>query len=92
MLEGEEHDRRASPLIVRVTKLANGKYVLVLTRFYSLFLPASERLQLRYRKRDKKRKVYTNQPSDALLDEFLDQLDQNQLNQRVAPLLEVTGW
>lgn len=91
MLEGEEHDRRASPLIVRVTKLANGKYALVLTRFYSLFLPPRERLQLRYRERNKEReeerKVHTNQPSDALLNDFL-----NHLRQKVAPLLEVTGW
>jgi len=82
-LEGEEHDRRASPLIVRVIKLANGKCVLVLIRFHSPLLPAGERLQLRHRER----KVYTKQPSDALLDEFL-----NHLSQRVAPLLEVKDW
>ena len=82
-LEGEEHDRRASPLIVRVIKLASGKCVLVLIRFHSPLLPASERLQLRHGER----KVYTKQPSDALLDEFL-----NHLSQRVAPLLEVKDW
>ena len=82
-LEGEEHDRRASPLIVRVIKLASGKCVLVLIRFHSPLLPAGERLQLRHRER----KVYTKQPSDALLDEFL-----NHLSQRVAPLLEVKDW
>ena len=82
-LEGEEHDRRASPLLVRVTKLASGKCVLVLTRFRSLFLPAGERLQLRHGNR----KVHTNQPNDAMLNDFL-----SHLSQKVAPLLEVKGW
>jgi CRISPR-associated protein Cmr1 len=86
-LEGEEHDRRASPLLVRVTKLANGKCVLVLTRFRSLFLPTNERLQLRYRERHDERKVFTTQPNETLLDEFLDRL-----SQQIAPRLEVTGW
>jgi CRISPR-associated protein Cmr1 len=86
-LEGEEHDRRASPLLVRVTKLANGKCVLVLTRFRCLFLPTNERLQLRYRERHDERKVFTTQPNETLLDEFLDRL-----SQQIAPRLEVTGW
>jgi len=86
-LEGEEHDRRASPLLVRVTKLANGKYVLVLTRFRSLFLPTNERLQLRYREHHDERKVFTAQPSDTLLDEFL-----GYLSRQVASFLEVTEW
>jgi hypothetical protein len=82
-LEGEEHDRRASPLVVRVTKLANGKCVLVLTRFRSPLLPAGERLQLRHRNRQ----IRTDQPNDTLLEDFL-----SHLNQKLAPLLEVTGW
>jgi len=82
-LEGEEHDRRASPLLVRVTKLANGKCVLVLTRFSSPLLPAGERLQLRHRNRQ----IRTDQPNDTLLKDFL-----NHLNQKLAPLLEVREW
>jgi len=86
-LEGEEHDRRASPLLVRVTKLASGKCALVLIRFRSPLLPAGERLQLRYRERNEERKVYTDQPSGDLLGDFL-----RHLSQQVAPLLEVTDW
>ncbi len=82
-LEGEEHDRRASPLMVRVTKLANGKCTLVITLFRSLFLPPNERLQLRHRNRE----IPTDQPNSAVLDEFL-----RHLQQRVAPFLEVMGW
>jgi hypothetical protein len=70
-----------------VTKLANGKCVLVLTRFRSLFLPTNERLQLRYRERHDERKVFTTQPKETLLDKFLDCL-----SQQIAPRLEVTGW
>jgi CRISPR-associated protein Cmr1 len=82
-LEGEEHERRASPLLVRVTKLANGKCVLVLTRFRSPLLPAGERLQLRHRNRQ----IRTDQPNDTLLEDFL-----SHLNQKLALLLEVKGW
>ena len=86
-LKGEKHDRRASPLLVRVTKLASGKCALVLIRFRSPLLPAGEQLQLRYRERNEERKVYTDQPSGDLLGDFL-----RHLSQQVAPLLEVTGW
>ncbi len=82
-LEGEEHDRRASPLLVRVTKLASGKCTLILIRFHSPLLPAGERLQLRHGEQ----KVRTDQPSDTLLDDFLNHLDQ-----RIAPRLEVKDW
>ncbi len=82
-LEGGEHDRRASPLIVRVTKLASGKCVLVLTHFRSLFLPTNERLQLRH----DGRKVHTDQPSDNLLNDFLSHLEH-----QIGPFLEVKGW
>jgi CRISPR-associated protein Cmr1 len=86
-LEGKEHDRRASPLIVRVTKLASGKFVLVLIRFRSPLLPSGEQLLLRCRERNEERKVYTDQPSDDLLSDFL-----SHLRRQVAPLLEVRGW
>lgn len=82
-LEGEKHNRRASPLIVRVTKLANGKFVLVLIHFHSQFLPENERLQLRY----DDQKVFTEQPSDNLLNNFLSHLEH-----QIAPFLEVKNW
>lgn len=83
-LKGERHDRRASPLIARVMKLANGRCVLVLTCFRSPLLPDDERLQLRY-SRDERRSDQPK-PSDALLNEFL-----SDLNERFG-LLEVRGW
>jgi CRISPR-associated protein Cmr1 len=46
-LEAEEHDRRASPLWIRIVKLTNGAYAVVLLWFQSEFLPSGERLRLR---------------------------------------------
>lgn len=43
-------DRRASPLRIRITRLATGKYVGVLTLFKSRFLPEGESLRLQTRK------------------------------------------
>lgn len=82
-LEGAEHDRRSSPLLVRVTRLANGECTLVVTLFRSPLLPTGERLQLR---RGERIIGSSKQPSDDILNEFLNHL------QRVSPLLEVTGW
>lgn len=45
VLRGQEHQRRASPLLVRVTKLMNDKHALVLVLMKSKFLPC-DRLQL----------------------------------------------
>lgn len=46
----EKGDRRGSPLHMRITKLANGKYVGVLTLFKSRFLPEHTNLKLQERK------------------------------------------
>lgn len=46
----EKGDRRGSPLHMRITKLANGKYVGVLTLFKSRFLPEHTDLKLQERK------------------------------------------
>lgn len=43
-------DRRASPLRIRITRLATGKYVGVLTLFKSRFLPEGASLRLQTRK------------------------------------------
>ena len=82
-LEGEYHSRRASPLLVRVTKLANGKCVLVLTLFYSQLLPEGEKIRLK--KQGPSAKV--NTPGFEVLHEFL-----RELGTKTGPLLEVTNW
>ena len=82
-LEGTEHDRRASPLIIRVVKLANEKYALVLLRFVTPLLPAGERLKLRHRGRE----FLTAQPDDAIWQELMKHLEQY-----LGSLSEVVGW
>jgi CRISPR-associated protein Cmr1 len=78
-LEGDDHDRRSSPLIIRVTQLANGKFAVVFTVFYAKLLPDGERLKL------KKSKAKVRVPDDwTAMELFLDHLDN-----AVAPLLEV---
>ena len=78
-LEGDNHDRRSSPLIIRVTQLANGQFAVVLTVFYAKLLPDGERLKL------KKSRAKVRVPDDwSAMELFLDDLDDS-----VAPLLEV---
>jgi CRISPR-associated protein Cmr1 len=79
-LEGDDHDRRASPLLLRVTQLANGKFVLVLTIFYAKLLPDGERLKLRRQGPP----AHVKTPDWTALDSFLTYLDS-----AVAPRLEV---
>jgi CRISPR-associated protein Cmr1 len=82
-LEGERHDRRASPLFIRVTRLANGKYVLVLTLFQAQLLEAGEKLKLK--RQDPP--TYVNAPDLSLIDDFIQEVRRN-----IGPCLEVTGW
>lgn len=84
ILEGSEHDRRASPLIVRVIKLANGGYALVLLRFIAPLLPAGERLKLRQGNRELSR---AQLPDDSILQDFMAHLQS-----LLGSLLEVSGW
>jgi hypothetical protein len=79
-LEGSDHDRRSSPLIIRVSQLANGKFVIVLTVFYAKLLPNGERLKLR--RQGPPARVST--PDWTALDLFLTHIDS-----AVAPRLEV---
>ena len=66
VVQGNQHDRRSSPLWLRVTKLACGQYVGVATLFKSAFLASGESLQLRRGKRT------TAPPSDySLIEEFI---------------------
>jgi len=82
-LEGERHSRRASPLLVRVAKLASGKCTLVLTLFYSQLLPNGEQMRLKRQGPPAK----ANTPGFELIHEFLEELDT-----KVGPLLEVENW
>lgn len=82
-LKGQYHDRRASPLLIRVTKLASGKYAVVITLFYAQLLPGDERLRLELQGRSSTSAV----PDWRLIEDFLNDLDT-----KVAPRLEVTGW
>ncbi|MCX7778566.1 MAG: hypothetical protein N2381_11040, partial [Armatimonadetes bacterium] len=84
VLEGTEHDCRASPLIVRVVKLADGKCALVLLHFVAPLLPADEQLSLR---RGNTEIAKTQQPDDAILGKFVAQLRSS-----LEKLLNVTGW
>ncbi len=70
-LEGSEHVRRASPLIVRVVRLKSGKCALVLTLFSSQFLPPNEKLRLR----DRQKEIPLPQPM-GIIEEFLTSISQ----------------
>lgn len=78
-LRAKDHERRASPLFVRVVKLANGTYTLVLVWFRSKFLPDREKLLLRTDERPPKT-FFFNPPDETIIQEFL---------KKVAPLLPV---
>lgn len=47
MLEGQDHDRRASPLWIRPVKLGDNSFAVVLVWFESQFLSPGERLNLK---------------------------------------------
>ncbi len=78
-LEGERHDRRASPLMMRVAKLTNGRCTVVLTLFQAQLLSHGEQLQLQH--------ATVNPPDLTIIHDFLNDLDS-----KVARRLEVTGW
>lgn len=82
-LGGQHHSRRASPLLIRVTKLANGHYAIVLTLFCAQLLEENEKLKLERRGLS----CMVNPPDLSLIDDFLNDSDN-----KVARRLEVTGW
>jgi CRISPR-associated protein Cmr1 len=86
-LEGMEHDRRASPFLMHVTRIGN-QYVLVLSWFRGCLLPDDERLALK-ESSARKRTLAEGQPPDWywLENELLPEL-----GQQVGELKEVTGW
>ncbi len=81
-LQGDKHDRRASPLLVRVTKLANGQCAVVLTLFRTELLPDSGPLKLTLEP-----PLQYPVPDFGILEEFLDHLKNSSLE-----LLEVKDW
>lgn len=85
-LEGETHERRASPLMIRVTRLSTGKYVIVLTLFQAVLLPDGS-LELIKKVGGRKSLGQCSIPGMGLVDNFLNNVDT-----QVAPRLEVTGW
>lgn len=87
-LQGEEHDRRSSPLRFHVARLATGKYAVVLLWFRSEFLPAGERLKLEHERQS----LYGEPPDESLIEKFLlgrDEIKQSSLKDRRYTLLEV---
>jgi CRISPR-associated protein Cmr1 len=82
-LEGERHDRRASPLFIHVNRLSNRKYVLVLTFFQAQFLEKGEKLKLKRQGLP----AYVGTPDLSLIDDFIQEVRRN-----IAPCLEVTKW
>jgi CRISPR-associated protein Cmr1 len=82
-LEGERHDRRASPLFIHVTRLSNRKYALVLTFFQAQFLEEGEKLKLKRQGPP----AYVGTPDMSLIDDFIQEVRRN-----IGPCLELTGW
>jgi len=82
-LEGERHDRRASPLFIHVNRLSNRKYALVLTFFQAQFLEKGEKLKLKRQGLP----AYVGTPDMSLIDDFIQEVRRN-----IAPCLEVTEW
>ena len=83
ILEGNEHDRRASPLFIHVTRLSNRKYALVLTFFQAQFLEEGEKLKLKLQGPP----AYVGTPDMSLTDDFIQEVRRN-----IGPCLELTGW
>lgn len=85
-LEGREHDRRASPLWIKVVRLANGQHTVIVTVFNAALLAEREGLQLTPRGG---RPASAAAPGLELIDDFLSALSTRGGQHYVAPLLEV---
>lgn len=81
ILEGSAHDRRASPLFIRVMRLANGQHTVVMTVFKAALLEGSEGLVL---KQGTRVLAKAPAPTLGLIDTFLSSLG--------ISLLEVKNW
>lgn len=85
-LEGHDHDRRASPLWMKVVRLASGQYTVILTVFHATLLAQNEGMKLSPRRG---KPAFAAAPGLALIDDFLDALSTSGGQHYVAPLLEV---
>jgi hypothetical protein len=70
-------------LWIRITRLENGRYAVVLTVFHAQLLEANEQLKLERRGAP----CFVAVPDLGLINDFLGDLDN-----AVAQRLEVTGW
>lgn len=80
-LEGSIHDRRASPLLIRVVRLANEQHTIVMTFFKAALLEDREGLAL---KQGRHTLAATSAPNLSLIDAFLSGIG--------ISLLEVKNW
>jgi len=78
-VEGKDHDRRASPLLFKVHRLATGEYAMVLVFFRAVLLAEGEQLKVRTDRREHS----CSPPDFTLVETFLEELT------NVGPLLEV---
>jgi hypothetical protein len=65
-VKGTESERRASPLYIKVIRLANGSFTILITFFKNEFLSSSERLFIQG--------VKLPLPDYSLIDEFITSL------------------
>lgn len=70
-LEGDAHDRRASPLFIRVVRLANRRHTVVMSVFKAALLEGGEELVL---KQDKRLLAKVPPPTLNLIDTFLSRI------------------
>lgn len=82
-LEGKIHNRRASPLLIRVIRLASGKHTIVMTFFKTRLLDREEGIALR---RGRRVLATADAPDLSLIAQFLEEM-----KTRIG-LLEVKGW
>lgn len=75
-LQGSEHDRRASPLAIRLIKLAGAKekYALVIMHFINPLLPFGENLKLRYKRNKEEEEKIMLQPTNDIINKFIEQI------------------
>lgn len=85
-LEGREHDRRASPMWIKIARLANGNYTVILTTFHATLLEQDEGLKLTPHRA---KPAFAAAPGLELIDDFFDALSTKGSVNYVAPLMEV---
>jgi CRISPR-associated protein Cmr1 len=87
-LEGEDHDRRASPLMIRVLRLANPRFVVALTLFDAELLDDAYDENLKLKRRGN-RPAIGAPPDLGIIDEFIEELTTPGGQHYLAPRLEV---